>query len=72
MLRGVELDNEIFRLQQRKDLTKEQRELLLEADVAYLQDREDDANLLLNHIMAIDAFGIAVMEEITVTTEREE
>lgn len=53
-LRGIELDNAIFELQQRGNLTEQQTNLLVKADVAYLQDREEDAAELLDIIVSID------------------
>ena len=46
----VKLDNRIWLLQQRKDLTSTQREVLHQADVAYLQDRDDEARSLIDTI----------------------
>ncbi len=46
-LRGGDLDNHIFELRQRCDLSKHQLELLHEADVAYLQDKEQYAAEIL-------------------------
>ena len=45
---NVELDNRLFVLQQRKDLTPRQRELLQKADIAYLQDRDAEASVILD------------------------
>jgi len=39
----VKLDDRIWMLQQRKDLTPTQREVLHQADIAYLQDRDGEA-----------------------------
>lgn len=49
-LRGVELDNYLFALGQRTDLNAFQKETLRLADVAYLQDREQDAADLLSSL----------------------
>ena len=43
----VKLDNRIWLLQQRKDLTPTQREVLRQADIAYLQDRDEEASSLV-------------------------
>ena len=43
----VKLDNRIWLLQQRKDLTPTQREVLHQADIAYLQDRDEEASSLV-------------------------
>jgi len=43
----VKLDNRIWLLQQRKDLTPTQREILRQADIAYLQDRDEEASSLV-------------------------
>lgn len=53
-LRGIELDNAIFELQQRGNLSEQQVTLLVQADTAYLQDREDDAAELIDIIVRID------------------
>lgn len=53
-LRGIELDNAIFELQQRSNLSEQQTALLVQADINYLQDREEDAAELLDIIVRID------------------
>jgi len=48
---NIALDNRLFTLQSKaSSLTPTQRRLLFEADVAYLQDREDEAEALVSKI----------------------
>jgi len=48
---NIALDNRLFALQiQASRLTSIQRRFLFEADVAYLQDREDEAEALVSKI----------------------
>lgn len=49
-MNNVELDNRLFLLQQRKDLTLEQRSELVSADCAYLQDRDFEAEAIVTKI----------------------
>jgi hypothetical protein len=44
----VKLDNRIWLLQQRSDLTPTQREVLRQADIAYLQDRDSEAKDMID------------------------
>ena len=44
---SIALDNRIFLLQKRTDLTSHQRAMLVTADVDYLQDRDAEAETLI-------------------------
>jgi hypothetical protein len=47
---NVALDNRIWKLQQRTDLTIGQNDLLHTADVAFLQDRDAEAEVIITAI----------------------
>lgn len=59
---NVELDNRIYAMQQKKGLTEEAQSLVTKADIAYLQDREDDA--LRYIVMAETIMEIEIMKDI--------
>ena len=50
MKQDIELDNHIYMLQQDKKLPKHLKEKLTQADIAYLQDRDDLAWRLVKEI----------------------
>lgn len=57
-LRGVELDNLIFEYQSKTDLTNSESKVLIAADTAYLQDREEQAARLMSRLVAQCEEGI--------------
>lgn len=59
---NVDLDNRIFALQQTKNLPDSIRQLVQEADRAYLQDRDSDAYQLIGKAESECAkLGIAIV-----------
>lgn len=51
-LRGVELDDVIFEYQNKTGLTNSEQKVLIAADTAYLQDREEEAASLMSKLVA--------------------
>lgn len=49
-LRGIELDNAIYGIKQQRNLTNRQRKLIIEADIAYLQDKEEISAYILSEV----------------------